>query len=218
MKSMPNRISKIADSLKQLGEIQVTEWDLMGLLNTDIKELAITRSLRRLGNIQVMEWDFRNVLPAVNRFAHQEVDLIDFFKRAAHYKVMEWDFRNALPSVLKSTPPEPALGSDQCLISAGMQEITGRLKDFLQYVVANLIDEPDHALIKVTEIGPGVLRFELVLVRRDVVMLIGRQGFTASAIRGVLKSAARMQGVHALLQIHSHEEKMALLAKEVAMP
>ena len=90
---MPKRISKFANSLKQLGDIQVTELDFMELLNTDIRELEIAHSLRRLGSIRVMEWDFRTVLPAVNKLAHQEVDLINFVKRTAHYKVMEWDFR-----------------------------------------------------------------------------------------------------------------------------
>ena len=65
--SMTKRISKIASSLKQLGDIQVAEWDFMGLLNTEIRELEIARSLSRLGSLQVMEWDFRSTLPAVKK-------------------------------------------------------------------------------------------------------------------------------------------------------
>ena len=94
---MPKRVSEIAQTLKQLGDIQVTEWDFMELLNTEIKDLEISRSLKRLGNIQVMEWDFRTVLPAVKKVANQEVDVVDFFKRTANYKVMDWDFRSASP-------------------------------------------------------------------------------------------------------------------------
>ena len=90
-----------------------------------------------------------------------------------------------------------------------MQALIVRLKNFLQYVVVNLIDEPNHAQIKVQEIAPNVLRFKLVLVKRDVAMLIGREGHTAAAIRSSLKAAAGMNGVQALLQIHSHEEEMA---------
>jgi predicted RNA-binding protein YlqC (UPF0109 family) len=44
-------------------------------------------------------------------------------------------------------------------------------------------------------------------------MLIGRNGFTASAIRSVLKAAAEREGVQATLQIHSHEEEVELLAR-----
>lgn len=201
---MPNRISRFANTIKQLGEIQVTELDFMELLNKDIKDLDISRSLRRLGNIRVTEWDFRNVLPAVNKLAQQEVDLVDIFKRTASYKVMEWDFRNAHHPDHKATPSVPRPGP------AEIQAIILRLKNFLDYVVVNLIDEPGHAQIKVREIAPAVLRFRLVLVKRDVAMLIGMQGHTASAIRSVLKAAAAVHGVNALLEIHSHEEAAAL--------
>jgi predicted RNA-binding protein YlqC (UPF0109 family) len=200
---MPNHVSKIAGSLKQLGEIQVTDWDFMGLLNTEIKELEISRSLSRLGRIRVMEWDFRAALPAVRKVANQEVDVISFLKRTASYKVMDWDFRSAAPAA-------------QTISRDEMQAIIVRLKNFLQYVAVNLIDEPDHAQIKVTEMGPTGLRFKLVLVKKDVLLLIGREGHTAAAIRNVLKAAAATRGVQVLLQIHSHEEEAAFLAKKGA--
>ena len=197
---MSNRISKFTNSLKELGEIQVTELDFMELLNKDIRDLEISRSLKRLGNIRVMEWDFRTVLPAVNKFAHQEVDLVDLVRRTAHYKVMDWDFRSALAS-------EPSESLKDHLSPAEMQALILRLKNFLQYVVVNLIDEPTQAQIKVQEIAPNVLRFRLVLVRKDVAMLIGRDGQTASAIRGILKNTAVAKGAHALLLIHTPEEE-----------
>jgi predicted RNA-binding protein YlqC (UPF0109 family) len=203
---MPRRASKIADSLKQLGAIQVTDWDFMGLLNTEIKELEISRSLSRLGRTQVMEWDFRAALPAVKRVANQEVDLVSLLKRTASYKVMDWDFKSVRPMV----PAAPSISRDD------MQAILVRLKNFLQYVAVNLIDEPDHAQIKVTEMGPTGLRFKLVLVKKDVVLLIGREGHTAAAIRNILKAAAATHGVQVLLQIHSHEEEAAFLAQKGA--
>ena len=200
---MPKRLSKIAGSLKQLGEIQVTEWDFIGLLHAGIKELEIARSLKRLGRIQVMEWDFWAVFPAVKKVANLEVDVIDFFKRTASYKVMEWDFRSAAPpSTSTSTSRDE------------MQAILVRLKNFLQYVAVNLIDEPDHAQIKVSEMGPTGLRFKLVLVKKDVALVIGREGHTAAAIRNIMKAAAARHGVQLLLQIHSHEEEAAFLAKK----
>ncbi len=94
-----------------------------------------------------------------------------------------------------------------------MQAVTDRLKNFLQYVAVNLIDEPSQAQLKVAELGPKRLRFKLVLAKVDVAMLIGRNGFTASAIRSVLKAAADREGVQVSLQIHSHEEEAELLAK-----
>jgi hypothetical protein len=151
-----------------------------------------------------MDWDFRNALPAMNRLANQEVDLVGLLKRTAHYKVMEWDFRSSLRDENKHGMPEPHLTAEE------MQALIVRLKDFLQYVVANLIDEPGHAQVKVLEIAPNVLRFRLVLVKRDVAMLIGMQGHTASAIRSLLKAAAGLHGVLVLLEILSHEEETAL--------
>ena len=45
-------------------------------------------------------------------------------------------------------------------------------------------------------------------------MLIGRSGFTASAIRSLLKAAAEREGVQVSLQVHSHEEEAEALARE----
>lgn len=93
-----------------------------------------------------------------------------------------------------------------------MEPVTDRLKNFLQYVAVKLIDEPAQAQLKVAELGPKKLRFKLVLAKADVAMLIGRNGFTASAIRNVLKAAAEKEGVQVSLQIHSHEEEAEMLA------
>lgn len=200
-------MSSLASSLKQLGEIQVNDWDFMSLLNKDIKEIELAHSLRLLGNTRVMDWDFRTVLPAVNKLAHQEIDVVGLFKRAAHYKVMEWDFRTTLlggDEVLleKTADPEPS--------HAEIQELLLRMKNFLEYVVVNLIDEPRHAWIRIEEIESNVFRFKVVLVKRDVAMLIGREGHTVSAIRSVLKAAAGKQGLHVLLQICSHDADLGV--------
>lgn len=184
----------------------------MTLLHTDIRALEISRSLRRLGRIQVTDWDFRSVLLAVKKTANQEVDLINLVKRTAQYKVMDWDFRSAFHAEHLPAPTAPAEPVATGPSRADMPAITLRLKNFLHYVVVNLIDEPNHAQIMVKEIAPTVLRFKLVLVKRDVAMLIGREGFTAGAIRRILKAAAAMNGVQVLLQIQSHEEQMALSA------
>lgn len=95
-----------------------------------------------------------------------------------------------------------------------MQAVTDRLRNFLQFVAVKLIDEPTKAQLKVAELGPKKLRFKLILAREDVAMLIGRNGFTASAIRSVLKAAADKEGVQVSLQIHSHEEEAEFLARE----
>ena len=99
--------------------------------------------------------------------------------------------------------------------TAAMQAVTDRLRNFLQFVAVKLIDEPAKAQLKVAVLGPKKLRFKLILAKEDVAMLIGRNGFTASAIRSVLKAAAYKEGVQVTLQIHSHEEEAEFLAREV---
>ena len=209
---MPKRRSKIARSLKQLGEIQVTEWDFMALLNTDIEEFEFARSLRRLGQIRVTDWDFKDVVPAVKKAANQEVDLLDILRRTANYRVIEWDFKNRVPTaaVVPISVPETAKSAGQ----SEMQEITLRLKNFLQYVVVSLIDEPSHAQIKVAPLKPTGLCFKVILTKKDTAALIGKGGDTAAAIRNLLKSMAQGYHLVVLLQIHSHEEEILLRAKE----
>lgn len=204
---MSKRIHKLTSSLREIGEIEVTEADFLELMHKDIRDLEITRSLRKLGNCKVMEWDFRDVLPAVNKLAHQEVDIAGFLKRTAHYKVMEWDFRSMLSARQDKLQPDPA----------EMQALILRLKNFLQFTAVNLIDGPDHAQIKVSEIAQGVLDFRLVMMKRDVAMLIGTGGHTAAAIRGMMKAAAARHGVQVLLRIHSHEEETAMAFNPKAM-
>ena len=80
MPKEPKRISGFASSLRQLGEIHVNDWDFEGLMNKDVRDIEFSKSLRRLGSIRVMEWDFRDMLPAVNKLAHQEVDIVNLVK------------------------------------------------------------------------------------------------------------------------------------------
>jgi len=204
---MASRITKLTRSLKEIGEIQVNEWDFAGLMNKEISELEFRDSLRKLGNVQVMDWDFRNVLPAVNKLANTEVDLVDIVRRTAHYKVMDWDF-NANPSA--ESEPHPSATSQPLetnLSKAEMRALVTRLKSFIQYVCTHLVDVPNHANIEIKEIKPSVLRVKVILVKRDVAMLIGREGHTAGAIRSALKAAAGIHGVHTLLEIVSHEDQ-----------
>ena len=117
-----------------------------------------------------------------------------------------------LPAV--DTEPWLAVRSGRSHSLATMQAVIDRLKNFLQYVAVNLIEEPNQAQLKVTELGPKKLRFKLILAKQDVAMLIGRNGFTASAIRSVLKAAAEREGVQVSLQIHSHEEEAEMLVRD----
>ena len=93
-----------------------------------------------------------------------------------------------------------------------MREITEQMRDFLQYVALQFIEHPDQAELRVAEIDPTHLSFRLIVSQPDVAQLIGRSGFTASAIRSLLNAAAERRGVKVSLQINSHEEEQHRLA------
>ena len=93
-----------------------------------------------------------------------------------------------------------------------MRETTDQIKEFLQFIALQFIKHPEQAQLRVAEADENHISFRLVVAQPDVAMLIGRNGFTASAIRNVLKAAAIRDGIHASLQIHSHEEEQQRIA------
>ena len=95
-----------------------------------------------------------------------------------------------------------------------MREITDQMRGFLQYVALQFIEHPEKAELRVAEVDPKHLSFRLILDQSDVAQLIGRNGFTAGAIRSVLNAAAERRGVKASLRIHSHEEERQRLADQ----
>lgn len=88
-----------------------------------------------------------------------------------------------------------------------MEKITAQIKDFLQYVALQFIKDPKLAELRIGHSGDNKVNFRLVLSQPDVATLIGRQGFTASTIRSLVKAAAEREGVQVNLRIHSHEEE-----------
>jgi len=93
-----------------------------------------------------------------------------------------------------------------------MKETTDQIKSFLEFIALQFIEHPDQAELRVAEIDENHISFRLIVAQSDVAILIGRNGFTASAIRNVMKAAAIRDGIHASLQIHSHEEERQRMA------
>lgn len=93
-----------------------------------------------------------------------------------------------------------------------MKEATDQMKDFLQFIALQFIEQPEQAELRVGEVSENRVNFRLIVAQSDVAMLIGRNGFTASAIRNVMKAAAIRHGIQAGLQIHSHEEERQRMA------
>ena len=94
-----------------------------------------------------------------------------------------------------------------------MEQITAQLKDFLQYIALQFISEPKLAELRISNNqDTKKVNFRLILTQPDVATIIGRNGFTASTIRSLLKAAAEREGVQVHLRIHSHEEEQQYIA------
>ncbi|MGB6223284.1 KH domain-containing protein [Haloferula sp.] len=197
---MAKRISEFTDTLRQIGEIQVTDWDFIGLLNNDID---LAQSLRKIGNLKVNDWDFSTVMPKVHKLANTEVELPDVVVRAANYKILDWDFRSS------SSSPNTTKGTQKLPSPEQTEALKTRLSGFVRFMMMNLISEPNHTEVRIEDLGRAVLRVEILVTKKDIKELIGRDGATAASMRGILKSAAAAAGFHALLDIKTHEEALA---------
>jgi predicted RNA-binding protein YlqC (UPF0109 family) len=81
------------------------------------------------------------------------------------------------------------------------------LREFLMYVVANLIDHPGQASIAVGTNVNGAISYRLQLAPEDVKRVVGKNGFTISAIRSLMNVAARKHNVKVSLRVDGVREE-----------
>lgn len=81
------------------------------------------------------------------------------------------------------------------------------LREFLMYVVANLIDHPGQASIAVGTNVNGAISYRLQLAPDDVKRVVGKNGFTISAIRSLMNVAARKHNVKVSLRVDGVREE-----------
>jgi predicted RNA-binding protein YlqC (UPF0109 family) len=81
------------------------------------------------------------------------------------------------------------------------------LREFLMYVVANLIDHPGQASIAVGTNVNGAVSYRLQLAPDDVKRVVGKNGFTISAIRSLMNVAARKHNVKVSLRVDGVREE-----------
>ena len=74
------------------------------------------------------------------------------------------------------------------------------MRDLLDYLVRELVDDPDAVRIEEAEDDRGVV-FTLRVGPDDMGKVIGRGGRTAKAIRTVVRAAAQRQGHGAMVDI-----------------
>jgi len=79
------------------------------------------------------------------------------------------------------------------------------MKDFVAYIVKNLVDNPDQ--VKINEIGGTyTLIIELSVEKSDIGKIIGKKGKTINAIRTLLMSVASRNGLRVNLEILEDEK------------
>jgi uncharacterized protein len=74
------------------------------------------------------------------------------------------------------------------------------MKDFVAYIVKNLVDHPDQ--VKINEVGgTHTIILELSVEKSDIGKIIGKKGKTINAIRTLLMSVASRNGLRVNLEI-----------------
>ncbi len=74
------------------------------------------------------------------------------------------------------------------------------MEEFLRYTIGTLIGNPDEMILSHTEAARKIT-FRLRIPKSETGKVIGRQGRTIAAIRGLLSAGAARHGQRALLQI-----------------
>jgi predicted RNA-binding protein YlqC (UPF0109 family) len=69
------------------------------------------------------------------------------------------------------------------------------------YVIANLIENPKQASIAVGTTSSGAVSYKIHLAPEDVRRVVGKNGFTISAIRSLVNVAAARHGVRVSLRV-----------------
>ena len=80
------------------------------------------------------------------------------------------------------------------------------MKEFLEFVVGQLVDRPAECALRLTEQGDAK-QFVLTLPRSEVGKVIGKQGHTINAIRNLLASTASRQGGRVSFEIEERPEE-----------
>lgn len=74
------------------------------------------------------------------------------------------------------------------------------MKDFVAYIVKNLVDNPES--VRINEIGgTNTLILELTVAKADIGKIIGKQGKTINAIRTLIMAVASRNGLRVNLEI-----------------
>jgi predicted RNA-binding protein YlqC (UPF0109 family) len=79
------------------------------------------------------------------------------------------------------------------------------MQDFLEYVVKNLVDEPEEVQVSETDRN-GETLYQLKLAQADIGKIVGRKGATISAIRSLVIAAGAKAGKRCSVEIVEERE------------
>lgn len=80
------------------------------------------------------------------------------------------------------------------------------MKEFIEYIAKNLVDNPDKVIIN--EVGGAhTIIIELGVDKSDIGKIIGKKGKTINAIRTLLMSVASRNGLRVNLEILEEEKE-----------
>lgn len=82
------------------------------------------------------------------------------------------------------------------------------LREFLAYVVANLIDYPQQASIAISHSAAGAVIYKVQLAPDDVRHVIGKNGLTISSIRSLMNTAAEKHGLKVSLKVGAGQDDL----------
>ena len=74
------------------------------------------------------------------------------------------------------------------------------LQEFLEYVVSNLVDRPEKASVLHEKEGNRDI-YRVRVAQEDVGKIIGRNGYTISAVRSIFQAAAHRHKLKATLKV-----------------
>lgn len=74
------------------------------------------------------------------------------------------------------------------------------MKEFIEFIVKALVDNPDQVEVKEV-LGSRTTVYELHVGQGDLGKVIGKQGQTAKSIRTLLSAVSARQGKRAVLEI-----------------
>ena len=81
------------------------------------------------------------------------------------------------------------------------------LREFLMYVVANLIEHPKQASIALGHTSSGAISYKIQLAPDDVKRVIGKNGYTISAIRSLVNVAAAKHRLKVSLKVNGVKDE-----------